>query len=176
MPERSWGVQDWMELCSWLQFELVARALLAGCGGGDGGAADAAAAAAFAATPGATPLGLAAAVRHALGETVSTAVGEELEGAAAKELPAFAVAAGVHQLRLAGHTDPVCRDISLYWRHNRVAAGTLRSGDAAPNVELFEARAAAAGVGAPGLVATTLHALVRAAAPRPLVVVGGSYS
>ena len=71
------------------------------------------------------------------------------------------------QLQTGGHTDPDgVGQISLYWKFNRVAQSRLRAGDAAPAAAL----AALAGA------RTTLHARAAAAAPRKLVVVGGSYS
>ena len=158
----AFGIPDWMEACSELQFELVWRALAAGWG--QQRSVEEAAAAPLPRLD-ADPVTLAAAVRHAIGETRSGACAAQL--AAAEGVAASTVIAGVQQLRLGGHTDPLIREASLYWKYNRVARGALRAGDAAPDVTLTPLL-----LGGP----RSLHELVAAAWPRPLVVVGGSYS
>jgi hypothetical protein len=73
----------------------------------------------------------------------------------------------LHELRTGGHKYPhSVGQATIYWKYNRAQRGELRAGDPAPDVQLVRLG------GAP----CSLHALVRAAHPRPLVVLSGSYS
>jgi len=76
------------------------------------------------------------------------------------------MAAALFALRAAGELFPSLAPLSLYRRHNRAAVGTLREGDAPPDVPLY-----LAADGAP----TSLHAAC-AADGLPSLVVAGSWT
>ena len=76
------------------------------------------------------------------------------------------MAAALFALRAAGELFPSLAPLSLYRRHNRAAVGTLREGDAPPDVPLY-----LAADGAP----TSLHAAC-ATDGRPSLVVAGSWT
>ena len=148
-----------MDACTELQFQLVARALVAGLGCGRSSEDAEVTAGLFSCAP----EELAAAVRDAVGETRSAAARAALNG----PLDAKLVARGVSQLQTGGHTDPSgVGQISLYWKYNRVAPCRLRAGDAAPDATLTRLDG----------TRVRFHELVAGAAPKRLVVVGGSYS
>ena len=84
-------------------------------------------------------------------------------------VPQDRMAAALYVLRSASQLFPAdteLRRLSLYVRHNRAAQGSLRAGDAAPDVPLHAPRA--------GGPATTLRAAC--AAPRPTLLVAGSFT
>ena len=148
----------WMELCSELQYALVWLAL------GHRAAAPGDADLAGLAAP---PALLAEAVLHAINAAPSARVAAAFAaGLAAGASPRDAVR-GVHALRTAGNAYPATIGmVSLYWRYNRVDRGRLRDGAPAPDADL---------VGLDG-APTSLHALIAAHHPLPLLVLAGSYS
>ena len=84
-------------------------------------------------------------------------------------VPPARMAAALFALRAAAQLlphEPELAAIPLYVRHNRAAQGSLRAGDAAPDVPLHAPRA--------GGPATTLRAAC--AAPRPTLLVAGSFT
>ena len=84
-------------------------------------------------------------------------------------VPPERMAAALFALRAASQLfpdDAELRQLSLYVRHNRAQLGTLRPGDALPDVPLFSLE----GMGA----ATTLREVCHG--PQPTLVVAGSWS
>ena len=172
-------IPDWMTLCTELQHDLVARALL------------------HITTPpdtdlhgfDATPALLSASVLHFLGYTKDEGLSQALNGALARGVgkegqPSFIqrVLEGVHQLRTAGGKYPEIREISLYWKYNRANPGTLRDGDAAPDAPFHtlpppstSSSSSTPPTSSPSLL-TSLHTLIRASHPKPLCLLAGSYS
>jgi hypothetical protein len=74
---------------------------------------------------------------------------------------------GLTQLRLGGKEHPdTIGQVSIYWKHNRANQGILKESDPAPDVPLHNLDGSE----------TSLHELARKAYPKPLIVVGGSYS
>jgi hypothetical protein len=152
----------WMELCSELQYALVWLAL-----GHRAAAAAAAAPDADLASLDAPPPLLAEAVLHAINAAPSARVGAAFAAALAAGASPREAVRGVHALRTAGNAFPATiGQVSLYWRYNRVNRGALRDGNPAPQAALVALD------GTP----TSLHALIAAHHPLPLLVLAGSYS
>jgi hypothetical protein len=151
-------VADWMEVCSELQEQLVLRALHAKDGPeGAQGVVEGV----FA--PSADEL--ARAVQHAIGSEHYPA----LEGTplAFFSPPDSVLLRGMNELRTAGADFPdTVGKVQLYSRFNRARQGELVPGNFAPEAPLHWLDGDT----------SSLHALVRAAHPLPLIVIAGSYS